>query len=740
MSKLCPPATRSALVLCGSIASMLFLSEARAADPAAEVTASQLKRLSLEELMRVKVETVTTASKLPEKATATPGTTIVITAQDIRLRGYSQLTDVLRDLPGMETTEFFHSEVGTSVAVRGLVGNNKIIVLVNGMRVNPPGGEEIRFGSDFSVRNAQQIEVIYGPGSTLYGQDAISAVINIKTKQAAEGMAVEIGGDGGFNYARDIWGSFDKVFDKERNIRFSGFVHYHDSDLTRLDCDFPQYWQDYQAVAAPRGEGTIPFRQDFGLNVFGRVEVGDTSLQVWHRRSTRSSSEGILPDFGFLDEAQWSDRSIVGELRNVTSLSEKVKLESSLTYNWYEIDPDTRFVFPATPTTWFFNDYKYGEGSSLALEEILKVEFTDRLTAMLGAVWARYDIVPKATVPGGYQHGRAILPQAGSFFYFTESGNPASAVSVPRATEDLYDTYGGYAEMNWQITDKLKTIVGARVDQDTRVEEPSYTPRAALIYELTPQLTARYAYTRAYIAPATYFSSVTFSNAAVVNVVNRGLQPEKAESHEVALSYAKENLQLGLSLYYGRQSALIKSPIRGSQGVTIDPLVFLDAAGTQPRRLVNADNGDDSKNMGLDFYGRAKFWNVSTWFSYSYVDYEEENATGEAGLPGISSHNVRLGATWAVTPNLFVTPSLVLRSTPENVDGGRLNHEMKTPWELNLNLLYAPTENIELFATLRNITDHDYALGGSRAAVAGGNPRAIPQETFAGVFGIRLTF
>ena len=69
------------------------------------------------------------------------------------------------------------------VTVRGVVGNNKIIVLVNGMRVNPPGGDPLGIRSDFSVREAEQIEVIYGPGSTLYGQDAISAVINVKTKR-----------------------------------------------------------------------------------------------------------------------------------------------------------------------------------------------------------------------------------------------------------------------------------------------------------------------------------------------------------------------------------------------------------------------------------------------------------------------------------------------------------------------------------------------------------------------------
>jgi outer membrane receptor protein involved in Fe transport len=135
---------------------------------------------------------ITSASRREERATAAPATVIVIDRRDIELRGYSQLIDVLRDLPGMETIEFFFSEFGTQVPIRGISGNNKIVVLVNGMRVNPPGGENFPFRSDFSVRHAERIEVVYGSGSTLYGQDAISAVINVVTIDPAGGGTVKL--------------------------------------------------------------------------------------------------------------------------------------------------------------------------------------------------------------------------------------------------------------------------------------------------------------------------------------------------------------------------------------------------------------------------------------------------------------------------------------------------------------------------------------------------------------------
>src|SRR6266566_9562423 len=96
--------------------------------------------MSLEQLLEMRV---TTASRTDERAGDAPATVYVISKRDIRARGYSTLADVLTDLPGMETVENYYSEQGTLVPVRGIVGNNKIVLLINGMRVNPPGGEEL---------------------------------------------------------------------------------------------------------------------------------------------------------------------------------------------------------------------------------------------------------------------------------------------------------------------------------------------------------------------------------------------------------------------------------------------------------------------------------------------------------------------------------------------------------------------------------------------------------------------
>jgi len=692
-----------------------------------------LKYMTLDELMKVEVATCTTASKKEEKATDAPATVIVISAADIRMRGYATLKDVLRDLPGMETREYYFAEDGTEVPVRGIVGNNKIVVLVNGMRVNPPGGENFPFRSDFSVRNAAQIEVIYGAGSTLYGRDAVSAVINIITKKPVEGVTGEAGVAGGLHNEREAWGSFGGILDKAGLVRLSGMIQYHDSDLTRLDREYPGWWQTYRDVAQAKGAGLTPTRSDYGLNTFARLEAADFSLQTWYRDSRRSSSDSMAPAFGFIPEALWEDSSSVTEARYLTRFTDKVRLDSAVTFNRYEIDPSTRYVWenPVDTKSWYYNDYKYARGLSYSVEETLKVEFSRDVSVLAGVDAAHYDIVPKCTVPGG-AHGSIgdIMEEGGSFQYYRADGS--GPYGIPRVYNQKYEMYGAYLEGDWRIMERVKVLGGLRVDKDTRIDDPSLTPRAGALWNVSDELTVKYNYSTAYISPAAYFADNVYMNNYQISTANPGLESEKSRTHEVDFNYAKKDFQFGLALYHGDQENLIQISDRNLP-LNVIETVYLDSARTQPINLIRSANGGTSANQGVDFYGRANFGSVSPWFSYSYTTFEMETDGKMTGLPGISHHNGRVGLTWAVTSKLFVTPSLVIRSTPENVQAGALGHELETPWQANVYALYHLSKSLDLYADLRNVTDHHYALNGLYGT-------AVPQETLSGVIGVKANF
>ena len=94
------------------------------------------------------------------------------------------------------------------------------------------------------------------------------------------------------------------------------------------------------------------------------MEKDNNSIQAWYRWSSRSSAEAYAPGIlYYVNEGEWADSQIVVEAKNRQDFSDTFQLNSSLSYNRYEISPDARYVFPASPTELFLGDHKYGLGT-----------------------------------------------------------------------------------------------------------------------------------------------------------------------------------------------------------------------------------------------------------------------------------------------------------------------------------------------------------------------------------------
>lgn len=733
-------------ILVTAIAALQWTTTYAADSGSADAELRGLEDLSLEELLRIEVHTVVAASKRAEKSSQAPATTVVVTHDEIRLRGYAFLRDVLHDLPGMETTENYFSEFGTLVPVRGVVGNNKIIVLIDGVRVNPPGGEPMMFRSDISVRDAEQVEVVYGPGSTLYGQDAISAVVNIRTAEPREDRWLTIGSAGGWPMRYEGWLSANK---RSGKLRVFASAHVFRAKLTDLSKAWEREWNTtYRPTAALKtagpGEdrGVTDTRWDFGFTGLFRVDYDNARIQIWHRQSQRSSSEGLDGGFAKIEAARWGDMSTVIEARHTATLTDAVSLTSSLLFNRYEIDPKSRYVFEETPTKWFDNDWKYGLGISATLEEQVVWDLGKRGSVTGGLVVSHFDIQPKATIPGGADRSRDVTSQGGELEYFVGEDGTRERFTIARASNLVYQSIGGYVEAAIDIIPALRVIAGARLDYDTRIDAVPVSPRLALVVRPRKELAIKGIFTQAWVAPPPYFSNNVFFNGISINTANPKLEPERARSVELALSWTAARFEVDLSLYYNAQENLL---VTGDQQLDVNVVrdrVYTSETGGTPIVLTHSANSGKSVAVGGELRGRvnpAKA--ISLWGSYSIVEFQTERKDGgrtiASGLPGISRHNLRLGATVSpLAERLFISGSFSLRSTPENIpeftDGGSkttLRGAIKTPWELRMHVLYSPVAWLDVTLDLRNLTNHHYALGGLL-----GN--AVPQEGFSGTLGL----
>jgi len=139
---------------------------------------------------------VVTASDVPETIESTPAAVTVVTKKDIDERAARDVADVLREVPGLSVSRTGSAGKATSLFTRG-AASTQTLVLWNGIEINNPYFSGYDWGR-FSTAGVEQVEVVRGPFSALYGSDAVAGVVNVVTEPAATGLRAEVqsGGHG----------------------------------------------------------------------------------------------------------------------------------------------------------------------------------------------------------------------------------------------------------------------------------------------------------------------------------------------------------------------------------------------------------------------------------------------------------------------------------------------------------------------------------------------------------------
>ncbi len=139
---------------------------------------------------------VVTASRSPIAKANLGSSTTVITREQIELRQARYVTDLLRAVPGFAVSHVGTTGSQTQVRVRGAEANH-VLVLIDGVRANDPAsGDEFRWEL-LSTSNIERIEIIRGPQSSLWGSDALSAVVHVITQSADGRPGINAYAEGG---------------------------------------------------------------------------------------------------------------------------------------------------------------------------------------------------------------------------------------------------------------------------------------------------------------------------------------------------------------------------------------------------------------------------------------------------------------------------------------------------------------------------------------------------------------
>ena len=166
------------------------------ADPGATTNVNgSLAEMKLEDLLQVEVTSVT---KMAAPLSESPAAIYVVTPEDMRRNGVLSVPEALRQVPGLEVARI--DSGGYAVSARGMNArlNRQLLVLIDGRSVYSQLNSGVAWESlDVMIEDLDRIEVIRGPGATLFGANAVNGVINIVTKKAKDTQGLLLTGGGG---------------------------------------------------------------------------------------------------------------------------------------------------------------------------------------------------------------------------------------------------------------------------------------------------------------------------------------------------------------------------------------------------------------------------------------------------------------------------------------------------------------------------------------------------------------
>jgi iron complex outermembrane receptor protein len=220
-----------------------------------------LADLSLEELANLQV---TSVSRRAERLSDAAASIFAITGDDIRRSGVTSLPEALRLAPNLQVARVDARQYAISARGFNSTTANKLLVLIDGRTVYTPLFSGVFWDAqDVFLEDVARIEVISGPGATLWGANAVNGVINVITRPAAETkglLAYAAGGNResgiGVRYGTDLPGGALRIYgkgsDRDNTVRANG-------------TDVPDGWQNVQGG----------FRADWGTAANGFTLQGD---------------------------------------------------------------------------------------------------------------------------------------------------------------------------------------------------------------------------------------------------------------------------------------------------------------------------------------------------------------------------------------------------------------------------------------------------------------------------------
>lgn len=711
---------------------------------------------------------VLSASRSSKLITELPITIHVVTREVIELNHYSSLADVLKSLPGMRVSQPGTGELGETFQLRGLTGNLYTMILINGMPVKPSVVKGMPIMAQLPVRQAERIEIIYGPAAAVYGADAVSGVINIITREADKGTFAladislgenryrnsnfMVGGKAGrnknilqysfygslssqqdFNLRRgyeDVYNPLHYLQERGYKIEIGGKVYeplqitedVFGTSVTARN----EFIKDYYPVNYD-GTLTLPVIQDFpaesSLMGFSLKFRGIAlSFNNMYRKSHSSLGQsGYLFSFNN-PQTFWGENISQTSLSYNYEITPKLLTTTNISSLIYRMDNNSSIGVNFSAERDKF--YRYSAGNDLLFEQLLTFAPNPQLEIVSGVTYQFSGNLPQTN----YLDAPFDTRKYGSFSSTIEAADPVSGTFGLNPLK--YHNFGFFSQTYYSYK-KLRFMGGVRFDENS-VYGFSFSPRLAGLFIHNNKTTSRASVGFAFKAPPAslayqslaYRGGTNLDRLYYLAVPNPDLEPEKYMSVEMGvIRKLTKRTTLNLSVYYNEIRNLIMDRSVPLKELNL-PLAIIDTDTSSV--LTRANNKRAvSRLYGLQatfiMNDLVKSINLDTELSLTFAK-SSESFPDVFELAGkfISDFNLmpnhfgQLKVTMEPAKNLFLNITSVWESNwlriviPIEDLYNELFRDVDGFYSMDISLTYKVGTNLSTFLKVTNLFDERY--------------------------------
>ncbi len=685
--------------------------------------------LDLEELLQM---SVVSASGVEELLLNAPASMVVVTAQEIRDRGYTSLADVVQDLPGFDVSV----ANGTTYLLAYQRGyrtpwTQRTLVLVDGQTDNNLWSHQAELSRQYPLSNVERIEVLYGPTSVVYGPNAFLGVINIITR---DGRGLE--SPGVTATATVEGGSYDTIGvdaaisgRTESDISFALSARLFRSDEPDLSDRWGFLSSDMYADKAIYGP-LLDMEND-GVR-FGRYYDPTDDYGVIGKLGYKGLSIGYLDwlvkegygPYYASDRGQpnafWNkaSRHIYAEYE--ARPTDRITATTLMRYRWNRIYGNWAEALPDWEEGMEQYSYiSYTQWNSVndgwLIRQKVEWRLLDTLRLLLGASYERKQLTKAYDIPGYWNVYSSTVPadEPGPYGYGVGVGHstdetyarpPSPMAEMPLDNQILTDDLGAFLLGMWDIG-VFRLNAGVRYDWNS-VYGHAVNPRATVISRIGEKGAVKLSYGEAFHEPA----PVQLWGGWSARDANPNLEPEKVRTGELLAMYQLPYVFGSASVYYSH----------------FDNVIMEDALNLGSRDVVGSEAIIRAEAPNPIPQSR----NVSAWADYTFTwsrsemsyDFDEsEWVEGATELGDIAPHKGNVGLNWPlwryfnVNVRLnWVGPRKLYAANPLRAQGEELDAYAR----VNL-ALAAEYGAVRLTFSVINLLDAQYFHPGPERANAG---------------------